>query len=378
MSQPSKLRLYLASPMLMGAVGSVAVLVFSGLTLAGLLAALALIASGFYFSTRISAACADSQQAARDYIASRRQLEDQLAPLWVNQLHASRAQMEEAISALAERFAGIVSRLNQAVMASSASAGNIEDRDHGLVAVFAKSEDELNDVVASLKLAISSKTEMLGKVQCMDKFIVELQEMAADVANIAAQTNLLALNAAIEAVRAGESGRGFAVVANEVRMLSNRSGEAGRRIAEKVKIISAGILDARKAVEDSMESENKSMLTSEETIGAVLDQFKEMTGSLVHSSNILKQESIGIQSEVSNALMQLQFQDRVGQIMTHVENNIQRLSEKLNENRRSFEEGMVLLPLDLDAMLNELEGTYATSEERAIHEVIRQRALLPN
>ena len=65
--------------------------------------------------------------------------------------------------------------------------------------------------------------------------------MKADVASIAWQTNLLALNAAIEAARAGEAGRGFAVVATEVRMLSNRSADAGKHISQQVSQISAAI-----------------------------------------------------------------------------------------------------------------------------------------
>jgi len=49
-------------------------------------------------------------------------------------------------------------------------------------------------------------TTMLVKIQGLDRFTEELQEMAADVAKIAAQANLLSLNAAIEAARAGEMG----------------------------------------------------------------------------------------------------------------------------------------------------------------------------
>jgi len=63
--------------------------------------------------------------------------------------------------------------------------------------------------------------------------------MAAEVANIAGQTNLLALNAAIEAARAGESGRGFAVVAGEVRNLSSLSSNTGKKMSDKVQVISS-------------------------------------------------------------------------------------------------------------------------------------------
>jgi methyl-accepting chemotaxis protein len=88
---------------------------------------------------------------------------------------------------------------------------------------------------------------------------------------------------------------------------------------------------------------------------------------LLESSNILKDESVGIKVEVSEALTQLQFQDRVSQIMTHVRQNIELLPRFLEGNMQQFEGDGALHPLDPDALLGELIKTYATDEERALH-----------
>lgn len=50
--------------------------------------------------------------------------------------------------------------------------------------------------------------------------ISEVEQIAAQIGEIASQTSMLSLNAQIEAARAGEQGRGFAVVATEVGKLS--------------------------------------------------------------------------------------------------------------------------------------------------------------
>lgn len=354
-------------PPALGVAGAVAILVAGGwswtaASLAGMLGI-----AGVGLGLRMAASQAALHRSLDAYLVSQQQFGAEVAPVWSAHIEASRTQMESAIAALSARFSGIVDKLDEAVHASSMATETIEDGGQGLVAVFASSEQKLGVVVASQKMAMTSMVSMLEKVQGLDCFIVELQDMAADVAKIAAQTNLLALNAAIEAARAGEMGRGFAVVAKEFRMLSTQSGETGKRIAEKVGVISAAIISTCHAVRASVKQEDGSMHAAETTIGTVLADFKTITDALLHSSTLLKDESIGIKSEVGAALVQLQFQDRVSQIMGHVKDNIERLPGFFQLHREQYVQAGTLQRLDPQTLLAELKESYVMADQHVIH-----------
>jgi methyl-accepting chemotaxis protein len=304
------------------------------------------------------------QQMIDSYLAGREQFGDAVLPIWCRHIENSRTQMEEAVADLAGRFSSIVDKLDNAVHVSSHDGGK---GGPAMTEVFARSETQLGSVVVSMKSAMASKQAMLAKIKDLESFTRELRDMAEGVASIAAQTNLLALNAAIEAARAGPAGRGFAVVAQEVRNLSSRSAETGRNISNRVGLISSAILAASQAAEQSSEQEDKSMQSAEGMIDTVLQDFRRMTDELVQSSDLLKQQSVGIQGEVGEALVQLQFQDRVSQVMAHVRENMELLPALLRDNRDRYHADQVLEPLDPQPLLHELQKTYAMAEEHAIH-----------
>jgi methyl-accepting chemotaxis protein len=298
-----------------------------------------------------------------DYLAGQAQFGDQVVPIWCRHIENSRTQMESAVGDLAERFAGIVDKLDHALHVSSLDSND----GSSLTGVFSHSETQLGSVVVSMKSAMDSKHTMLAQIKELERFTRELRDMAEGVASIAAQTNLLALNAAIEAARAGPAGRGFAVVAQEVRNLSNRSAETGRNIADRVGKISAAILSASHAAELSSEQEDKSLQSAEGMIESVLKDFRQVTDSLVRSSDLLKQESIGIQAEVGEALVQLQFQDRVSQVMAHVRENMELLPGLLRASSERYTDAGLLEALDPAPLLGQLQQTYAMAEEHAVH-----------
>jgi methyl-accepting chemotaxis protein len=270
--------------------------------------------------------------------------------------------MEVAVAELTQRFAGIVDQLDQTLKASMQGGG-----EQSLTEVFEHSNRELRSVLDSLRDAMTSNREMHAEIQKLDRFIGELQQMASEVANIAFQTNLLAINAAIEAAHAGENGRSFGVLAQEVRKLSGVSGETGNRMSQKVVVISDAIAKVHHAAAESAQREETSAIASEAAINRVLEQFHSVTDGLEASAETLKQASAGIQSEVVEALVQLQFQDRVSQRLTHVRHNMERLPGLLTESRHSFEHSGMLKPVDAGALLAELESSYAMADERVTH-----------
>ncbi|MFZ4625218.1 MAG: methyl-accepting chemotaxis protein [Rhodoferax sp.] len=353
---------------LMGLLAALAILLAGGLTALALGLALVLLLAGAALGYYLSGLHAAQLQLVAEYLAGQADFANQVVPVWKNHIESSRSQMEAAVNALSDRFGGIVDKLDVALRTATQATDSVEGQGTDLVTIFGKSETDLRSLIEVQQAAMSNMETMLAKVQGLDRFIAELQDMASDVARIAQQTNLLALNAAIEAARAGDLGRGFAVVAKEFRMLSNQSGETGRKIAEKVKVISAAIVDTCTVVRESVVAEDNSLGSVHTTIDRVITDLRGVTDAFQRSSNLLQDESLSIQAEVNQALVQLQFQDRVSQIMTQVNKNLDRLPEVMQEHWQSYLQTRRLQPLDSEQMLAELKKTYVMADQHVIHE----------
>ncbi|MGD7034309.1 methyl-accepting chemotaxis protein [Methylotuvimicrobium buryatense] len=296
-------------------------------------------------------------------LENQQHLAHQLMPVWTRQIESSRSQMENATMQLLDQFSEIIDRIEQSIDASAMASG-----DSGLVVMFERNKQELETVVNSLRAAKQNKDALLMEIHRLLQFIDDLKTMAADVAGIAGQTNLLALNASIEAARAGEAGRGFAVVADEVRKLSTMSGETGKRITEKVETINAAISSAFEEATHTAEHDAESVNHAEQSINKVLSDFHEATNTLAESTAILRNESACIQREVQNAIVSLQFQDRVSQVLSHVCENIESLPPRFDSMLEKFNTNGEIETIDPEALMAELERSYAMAEERQLHQ----------
>jgi methyl-accepting chemotaxis protein len=290
-------------------------------------------------------------------------------PVWSGQVGMARDQTEGAINALALRFSNLSQGLEAAVTASQDAPGAAPN---ALTALLKDSAAELNSITAALRSALQAKDALMQSVQALSRLTGALKDMALEVGSIANQTNLLALNAAIEAARVGEHGRGFAVVAAEVRVLSKLSATTGRRISETVDTVSRSISATLDLSRQFAEHDDAAIGGAEKSIARVLDQFKDAAGGLAESSRVLREESALMHGEISEVLVSLQFQDRVGQILTLVQSDMEKLERHLAERRQAPQAAVA--PIDASAWLGELARTYTMDEQHALHGGVRPAA----
>ncbi|WP_417069380.1 methyl-accepting chemotaxis protein [Niveibacterium terrae] len=276
-------------------------------------------------------------------------------PLWRQHVGLAQGEIKEAIDGLAQRFASLSERLS--------SGGARGDEDAALQTIEA-AEAGLRGIVETLNQTQEFRARLIEQIGGVASHADQLQRMAEEVANIAKQTNLLALNAAIEAARAGESGRGFAVVADEVRKLSSQSGETGQRIRDTVSTVGTAITSTLALSEEFSTRELQIVAASRETAERIIHDFHSTADTLQASVASLQDERRDIEGDIHGVLVNLQFEDRIHQILDHVLADMEKMASTAKDVSVAAESAVIP---DVKAWHEELARSYTTLEQHELH-----------
>jgi methyl-accepting chemotaxis protein len=299
-----------------------------------------------------------------EYIDELERLGIEIAPILSRHIDSSRTLTEESVTQLMGRFSELAGDLQQVAETTRGSASGTAT----VGGLFGDSQASLQEVVHSLDAILHRQHAMVTQVQSLAGAITELETMAKGVRSVAEQINVLALNAAIEAARAGSHGRGFAVVADEVRKLAASSAQTGQRISDQIRDINTAMASTLDLVASSAATDNQVVERSEATIQQVLARLQESMDAISRDAQSLRANSAHIGEEIASLLVDLQFQDRVSQVLGHVRDSLQRVQQTLAAPREGADDDHHQATLRVDDLLHQMRREYSTQEERSHHQ----------
>jgi len=289
-------------------------------------------------------------------------LVQEVLPLWQRHITTCLTQMEENISDLTTRFSSLIERMSSGLGLQHADGSTVS-----AAALIEQDKTKLTGLFDDFRRIEVDRDEVSGQIGKLLTYMDQLEGMAEEVREIAEQTNLLALNASIESARAGEAGRGFAVVADEVRRLSGQSGGTGDRMTEKADELIAAVKRLHSASSEGTKSVTAAIEESEEIVTDVIDTMSGRAVELETDSEKLRELGRHVQGEIQDMLVSFQFQDRVGQILTQVNDSLQGVRDILALRASLREQGEDPAEIDVESFLSSLKTTYTTTEQHRNH-----------
>ena len=181
-----------------------------------------------------------------------------------------------------------------------------------------------------------------------------MQELLAEIDEIADATNILAINAALEAARAGPSGQGFRVVSAEIRELSKSTKRLDGHMHTRVEATHETSEEVRHALQRLMQKDLSPLVRAKDEIKEMsvrLEQLeKQINGTLASNQDFAEVA----RASTNNAIRVLQFEDMVTQIIAVVNQRNDTLKTLLRD-------GLAALPpnpniQDIVALLQRVAG----------------------
>jgi len=262
----------------------------------------------------------------------------EVLPVWQGNVQLARAQTQSAIDSLTARFVGIHERLG----------GALDPARHGtngeMLQTVQHAAEQLGAIATALEGMLASRQVLVTKFDSLMAANDEIRRLAQQNEQLAGQTGVTDLLSDEQSWQE----------------LAERSAENSRQIAARAKSARQQIMAAIGTTGDATASTEGIAENSRAVIDQIIADFRHSAMKLTTSMEALEDEGREVDREVCDILVHLQFQDRISQILDHVQRDILRLRSAAADAEAQA------LPSP-QQWLADLEKTYTTQEQRQMH-----------
>lgn len=194
-----------------------------------------------------------------------------------------------------------------------------------------ETDNILDDFVAYLLTVKEGGGQTVEKVDDVFKKIKSIHSLLSDMQAISEQTSLLALNAAFESARAGKDGRSFSIVADELRKLSRRSNEFNLRVKQQLDKTLHIVREAKDIASHSSNHDFNIIFHGKEAIAKMSESLSSLETYIKETMREIVNYNEKININTSESTNNLQFEDIVNKVTTHINKETELIHELLND-----------------------------------------------
>ena len=195
-------------------------------------------ASALETGTRLAGTATGLSDSARELLDIAAEENTQVAAL--DQALETVAALNESAAEAQERVRSSLGTYSAKVLSASAAVAQMVRSIEEINRASEERKDSLEGLSVLSRDGEERIEDLAVAIQGIVKAAERMDEINTLIGEVSGRTNLLGMNASIEAAHAGEAGKGFAVVAEEIRNLSEETGEGSRAIGTLI----ANIKDA--------------------------------------------------------------------------------------------------------------------------------------
>jgi len=238
------------------------------------------------------------------------------------------------------------------------------DGSHNVNEVIQECRITMTQLLDRLEQSGQLYAKAIAQMELVDTRVQRVFETLKQLDQSSFASRIVALNAKIEAVHLGNLGSGFEVVADQISNQAHRSAELTASVAVILTDLTKTMQTATSELRQLADTDREAAAHSRAGAEAALENLQFASSQMQEAVAETRRVSETLYTEISNAVVAMQFQDRVSQRIGHVIDSL----EAMNQALTSFESAEDISPGDRKQQIAQsLASSYTMDSERRAH-----------